>query len=194
MVNRCHLLVVWDRHDDGYQLAQNFLASCWEPGADRFAANGDPIPVGIGQVADVAERALRHKGLVRAPHSTQKDIGFFAKGVCTNRGEVLKKNLISGFDIYGNVTQDALKNPKSEFTDLPDVRSFDSIGTRASYHTIEAETGEEGVQLARERRPALGLSACRWLRARDLTRDSWSPSVNSAGDSKSRLSPFRKIC
>ena len=49
------------------------------------------------------------------------------------------------------------------------------------YHTIEAETGEEGVQLARERRPALilmdiqlpgmsGIEAFRELRADPTTR------------------------
>src|SRR5262250_650745 len=49
------------------------------------------------------------------------------------------------------------------------------------YHTIETETGEEGVQLARERRPALilmdiqlpgmnGIEALRELRADSTTR------------------------
>ncbi|MEX2223224.1 MAG: hypothetical protein WEG40_15645 [Candidatus Rokuibacteriota bacterium] len=154
-VNRCHLLIVWERNDDGYELAKQFLASCWAPGADRFASNGDPVPVGIGQVADVAERALRHKGLVLAPHSTQKDIGFFAKGVCTNRAEVIKKNLIVGFDVFGNAGHDVLSNPKSEFTDLPvawfisgDVRSFDSVGTRTSYLKLGAEPSLEGLRQA----------------------------------------------
>jgi DNA repair exonuclease SbcCD ATPase subunit len=154
-VNRCHIVVVWDRDDEGYRLAQQFLASCWDPGADRFASNGDPVPVGRGQVADVAERALLHKGLVLAPHCTQKDIGFFAKGVCTNRAEVIKKNLIAGFDVYGNVAQDVLKNPNSEFTQLPvawfisgDVRSFDSVGVRASYLKLGAEPTLEGLRQA----------------------------------------------
>jgi len=154
-VNRCHLLIVWERNDDGYELAKQFLASCWAPGADRFASHGDPVPVGIGQVADVAERALRHKGLVLAPHSTQKDIGFFAKGVCTNRAEVIKKNLIVGFDVFGNTGHDVLSNPKSEFIDLPvawfisgDVRSFDSVGTRTSYLKLGAEPSLEGLRQA----------------------------------------------
>jgi hypothetical protein len=154
-VNRCHLLIVWERDDEGYQLAHQFLASCWHPGADRFASNGDPLPVGIGQVADVAERAIRHKGLVLAPHSTQKDIGFFAKGVCTNRAEVIRKKLIAGFDVYGNTAQDVLKNPKSEFTELPaawflsgDVRSVESLGTRPCYLKLGADPTLEGLRQA----------------------------------------------
>jgi ABC-type lipoprotein export system ATPase subunit len=154
-INRCHLLVIWDRNDDGFELAKQFISSCWAPGTDRFASNGDPLPVGIGQVADVAERAFRHKGLVLAPHSTQKDIGFFAKGVCTNRGEVIKKNLLAGFDVYGNPAHDVLTNPNSEFTDLPvawfisgDVRSFESVGTRTCYLKLGAEPSLEGLRQA----------------------------------------------
>src|SRR5437879_7379215 len=87
------------------------------------------------------------------PHSTQKDIGFFAKGVCTNRAEVIKKNLIAGFDIYGNASQDVLTNPRSEFTELPiawfisgDVRSFDSVASRASYFKLGSEPSLEGLR------------------------------------------------
>ena len=153
-INRCHLLIVWERSDEGYGLAQQFLVSCWDPGADRFAANGDPVPVGIGQVADVAERAVRHKGLVFAPHSTQKDIGFFARGV-SNRAEVIKKNLITGFDIYGNTGLGVLKSPQSEFSDLPvpwfisgDLRTFDEVGCRASYLKLGAMPTLEGLRQA----------------------------------------------
>ena len=118
-INRCHLLMVWDRSEEGFSLAEQFLATCWAPGAERFAANGDPVPVGTGQVADVAERAIRHKALVYTPHATLKDIGFFAKGVCTNRAEVIKKNLIAGFDVYGNSGLGVLKSPQSDFSTLP---------------------------------------------------------------------------
>ena len=82
-VNRYHLLVLWESDEEGYRLAEQFLSSCWDPGKSPFDNGGDPIPVGIGQVADVAERAIDHKGLVFAPHSTLKGLGFFARGVCT---------------------------------------------------------------------------------------------------------------
>lgn len=114
-INRCHLLVVWDRTDEGYELAQQFLGTCWDPGADRFKPNGDPLPVTEGQVANVADRADRHHGIVLAPHSTQKNIGFFGKGVCTNRGEVIKRKLIAGFDVYGNTQHEVLRPQERVF-------------------------------------------------------------------------------
>lgn len=154
-VNRCHLLVVWDRTVEGFNLANQFLASCWAPGAPRFKENGDPLPVTEGQVLNVAQRAVRHKGLVLAPHSTQRAIGFFANGVCTNRSEVIRKNVIAGFDIHGNVAADVLKNPASEFSDLPvawfisgDTRSFEDVGRRACYLKLGAEPSLEGLRQA----------------------------------------------
>jgi hypothetical protein len=111
--------------------------------------------VSKGQVADVAENALLHKGLVYAPHSTQKDIGFFAKGVCTNRVEVIRKNLIAGFDIYGNPSLGVLTSPQSESLNSPvpwfssgDVRTFDDVGRRASYLKLDAEPTLEGLRQA----------------------------------------------
>jgi ABC-type lipoprotein export system ATPase subunit len=154
-INRCHLLIVWERTEEGYSLAQQFLASCWDPGAGRFKPNGDPLPVSKGQVADVAKRALFHKGLVLAPHSTQKDIGFFASGVCTNRADVIKKNLIAGFDVYGNAGLGVLKSPQADFSELPvpwfisgDVRTFDDIAKRASFMKLGAEPSMEGLRQA----------------------------------------------
>ena len=103
----------------------------------------------------VSERAARHKGIVLAPHSTQKDIGFFYKGVCTNRDEVVRKNLIAGFDVFGNSKHDVLTNPQSEFSELPvpwfisgDTRAFDDIGKRACYLKLGAEPTLEGLRQA----------------------------------------------
>ena len=154
-VNRCHLLIVWDRTDKGHQLAETFLDTCWKPGTKRFEANGDARPVAIGQVADVAERAADHLGLVLAPHSTQKNIGFFFKGVCTNRREVIDRRLIAGFDVHGNPKQDVLTNPQGEFSQLPvpwfisgDTRTFDEIGQRACYLKLGHEPTLEGLRQA----------------------------------------------
>jgi ABC-type lipoprotein export system ATPase subunit len=154
-INRCHLVLVWDRTEEDLSLAEQFLATCWAPGAARFAGNGDPLPVGIGQVADVAERAIRHKALVFTPHATQKDIGFFAKGVCTNRDEVIKKNLIAGFDVYGNPGLGVLKSPQIDFSTLPvpwfisgDVRKFEDVGLRATFLKLGAVPTLEGLRQA----------------------------------------------
>jgi energy-coupling factor transporter ATP-binding protein EcfA2 len=154
-INRCHLLILWDRTDQGFDLAQQFLSSCWHPGESRFEIDGNPRPVSIGQVSDVAERAIRHKGLVLAPHATRQNIGFFASGVCTNRSDVIRKNLIAGFDIFGNPHHDVLRNPKNEFTEFPvpwfisgDTRSFDEIAERACYIKLGTEPNLEGFRQA----------------------------------------------
>ena len=101
------------------------------------------------------ERAIRHKALVFTPHATQKDIGFFAKGVCTNRAEVIKKNLIAGFDVYGNAGLGVLKSPQSDFSTLPvpwfisgDVRKFEDVGLRATFLKLGAVPTVEGLRQA----------------------------------------------
>jgi ABC-type cobalamin/Fe3+-siderophores transport system ATPase subunit len=154
-VNRCHLLAVWDRTDQGYTLAQQFLSSLWSPGEEPFEANGDPRPVGHGQVLELAMRATDHKALVLAPHSTMRDIGLFASGVCTNRKDVVRSGLIAGFDVYGNKAADVLRNPAAEFGDIPprwfvsgDVRSFADVGKRAVYLKLGETPTLEGLRQA----------------------------------------------
>lgn len=154
-VNGCHLLVIWGREEEGFRLAQQFLDTCWDPGAARFADNGDPLPVGRGQVRDVVETARRHKALVLAPHSTARRIGIFASGVCRNRAEVVKTGLVSGFDVVGVRGADVLVNPRSEFGNVAppwfitgDVRALDEAGERAVYLKLGAEPTLEGLRQA----------------------------------------------
>ncbi|PIE24044.1 MAG: hypothetical protein CSA62_04355 [Planctomycetota bacterium] len=154
-VNRCHLLVIWDPTDDGFQLAKDFLSTCWEPGASRYARNGDPNPVTKGQVLDVALRALEHRGIVLAPHSTSKDMGFFGKGICTNRTKVIRKQVIAGFDVVGNKRHQVLRSPATDFGEQPtswfvsgDTRSFESVGERACYFKMGPTPDLEGLRQA----------------------------------------------
>jgi len=154
-VNRCHLLAIWDRTDQGYALAQQFLTTLWTPGEEPFLPNGDPRPVGNGQVIELAQRVLDHKGLVIAPHATAKNIGFFASGVCTNRAEVIKAGVLSAFDVWGNSSADVLSNPASDFGEsMPtwlisgDVRAMEDIGARAVYLKLGAEPSLEGLRQA----------------------------------------------
>lgn len=153
--NRCHLLAIWDRDDAGYMMAQRFLTTLWKPGEQPFEQNGDPRPVGQGQVIELAQRAIEHKALVFAPHSTTKDIGFFAKGVCTNRRDVIQAGLIAGYDVWGHRSADVLKNPSAEFGDrVPawfmsgDVRQFADIGSRATYLKLGEVPTLEGIRQA----------------------------------------------
>lgn len=154
-VNRCHLLALWDRTDQGYSLARQFLTTLWSPGEERFEKNGDPRPVGHGQVMELAKRAMDHKALVLAPHSTMKDMGLFASGVCTNRKDVVRSGHVIGFDVYGHRSADVLKNPAAEFGDIPprwfisgDVRSFDDVGKRAVFLKLGATPTLEGIRQA----------------------------------------------
>lgn len=155
-VNRCHLLAIWDRTEQGFQLAEQFLTTLWKPGEERFAANGDPRPVGHGQVMELAQRASGdYRALVLAPHSTAKDIGMFASGVCTNRADVIASGHVAGYDVWGNRSADVLKNPASDFGQrVPtwfisgDVRKLDDIGVRATYLKLGETPTLEGIRQA----------------------------------------------
>jgi energy-coupling factor transporter ATP-binding protein EcfA2 len=155
-VNRCHLLTIWERTDQGFDLARQFLARLWDPGASPFEANGDPRAVSKGAVRDWVETASREfKALVFAPHATMKDIGFLAKGVCTNRKDVIETGLIAGFDVWGNTRADVLGNPATDFTSARpswfisgDVRSFDDVGKRATYLKLGSTPTLEALRQA----------------------------------------------
>jgi ABC-type lipoprotein export system ATPase subunit len=154
-VNKCHLLAIWDRTDEGHGLANQFLTTLWKPGDPRFESHGDPRPVARGQVLELAQAAIEHKALVLAPHSTLKDIGLFASGVCTNRRDVVRSGLIAGYDVWGNRLADILKNPASDFGDQSpswfisgDVRRFEDIGKRAVYLKLGDQPTLEGLRQA----------------------------------------------
>lgn len=154
-VNRCHLLAIWDRTDLGFEMAQQFLTTLWKPGEDPFMQNGDPRPVGNGQVIELAERVREHKGIVIAPHATAKNIGFFGSGVCTNRAEVIQAGVISAYDVWGNSSADVLGNPASDFGELTptwiisgDTRSLDDAAHRAVYLKLGKNPTLEGIRQA----------------------------------------------
>ena len=154
-VNGCHLIVLWDRSDTGYGLAQQFLQTLWAPGESPFHDNGDPKLVASGQVLEVAVRASEHRALVLAPHATAKNMGLFAKSVCRNHVEVAQSGYVLGFDVWGNKGADVLSNPKSVFGSIPppwflsgDVRSFHQIGQRTTYLKFSPEPTLEGIRQA----------------------------------------------
>ena len=154
-VNGCHLLLLWDRSQEGYELAQRFLQTLWPPGELPFYENGDPKPVALGQVLEVAGRAAEHRALVLAPHTTAKGIGIFAKGVCRNHVEVAQSGFVLGFDVMGDKQADVLKNPKAVFGNVPpswfisgDVRSLDQVGRRTMYLKLSPAPTLEGIRQA----------------------------------------------
>jgi len=154
-VNKCHLIVIWDCTTDGYDMAQQFLASRFKGGAPRFNAAGEPNPIESGSPLDVARDAIEHRGLVLAPHSTAKQIGLFGKNVCNVSAQVAQSSLVTGFDVVGAPTADVLSNPRSEFGDeIPvwfisgDVRSLESVGKRAVYLKMSERPTLESIRQA----------------------------------------------
>jgi hypothetical protein len=69
-----------DRYSVDPELQVDFALRLGSPttgssrGAEAFAANGDPKPVTRGQVLELAEGVVEHKGLVFAPHATRAAI------------------------------------------------------------------------------------------------------------------------
>jgi chromosome segregation protein len=153
-VNGCHLLAIWDSNPSGYEMAKRFLVHLFGPGEQLFK-NGAPRPVTKGQVKEWAQRAAEHGALVFAPHSTKKDMGLFAAGVCRNADEIAQGDLIHGFDVSGAPTADVLVNPRSKFGGRRprwfisgDVRSLAAIGTRAVYLKLGSSPSLEGIRQA----------------------------------------------
>jgi DNA repair ATPase RecN len=139
-VNKCHLLIIWDRTNEGYQLAQRYLNSRFKAGDPKFLDTGHPIPVESGSPLDNARNAAELHGLVFAPHSTAKNIGLFGTNVCNTSSQVAQSGLLAGFDVVGSTSADVLKNPRTEFGDRTpvwfisgDVRALDEVGKRAVY-------------------------------------------------------------
>lgn len=154
-VNGCHLMAIWDRTDEGYELAKRFLAALWRPSEKRFKANGEARPVTRAGVLELADDATQHGALIVAPHATAKGMGIFASKVCSNSSEVAQSGVVVGFDVCGNTGADVLVNPRSEFGDVPprwfisgDVRSLDDIGSRAVYLKLGETPTLEGLRQA----------------------------------------------
>lgn len=154
-VQGCHLLAIWDRTEDGYRMAQQFVNSLWEPGATPFQSFGEPRPVTKAGVIEVATEAIEHRALVLAPDCTAKGMGLFGPKVCRNSSEVAQSGTIAGFDVFGNPRADVLSNPRAEFGDIEprwfasgDVRSLDDVGERAVYLKLGAEPTLEGIRQA----------------------------------------------
>lgn len=98
---------------------------------------------------------VQHGGLVFAPHATSKNIGLFAKGVCSNSPDIAKSDFLTGFDFKGNKSADVLKNPRSQFGDVQpswfisgDTRSLEEVGKWATYLKLGATPTLEGLRQA----------------------------------------------
>jgi len=154
-VNGCHLLAVWECNQNGYEMAQRFLVHLFGPGEPLFNKDGAPRPVTKGQVKEWAQRAAEHGALVFAPHSTKKDMGLFAAGVCRNADEIAQSDLIRGFDVSGAPNADVLINPRSKFGSRRpgwfisgDVRSLEAVGNRAVFLKLGSSPSLEGIRQA----------------------------------------------
>ncbi|MGP0100073.1 MAG: AAA family ATPase [Solirubrobacteraceae bacterium] len=154
-VNKCHLLALWDRTDEGFSLAQRFLDGLFDPGVSPIDSGRRPRPLSSGSVLDWARSARDCQGLVLAPHATAKRIGLFASNVCNVSSEVAQSGLVLAFDVFGSGGADVLINPAAEFGDLEpawiisgDVRSLDEVGSRAVFLKVGAEPTLESLRQA----------------------------------------------
>lgn len=155
-VNKCHLLAVWDRTEQGFQIAQQFLTTLFPPGTRPLTAAREPLPVTSGSPLDLARRAAReYQALVFAPHATAKTNGLFGKNVCNISDQVAQGGDLMGFDVWGNAGNDVLRNPRSQFGDIKpawfvsgDVRSLEDVGQRVVYLKIDANPTLESLRQA----------------------------------------------
>ena len=153
-VNGCHLLAIWEASAAGHRLGQQFLATLWRPGESAFDLSGHPRVVSEG-VPQVARRAIEHRALVLAPHSTAPRIGLFGPSVCRNSDEVAQSGLVAGFDVFGNAQADVLTNPRRQFGQVRptwfisgDTRRWEGVGERAVYLKMGDQPTLEGLRQA----------------------------------------------
>lgn len=140
-VNKCHMMAIWDRTERGHKLGQQFLASLFDPGVDPLTDKRDPLPTTKGSPLELAQRASQeYEALVFAPHATKDGIGLFGKGVCNTSSQVARSGYVAAFDVWGSAQSEVLRNPRSEFGDVPpawfisgDVRSLEDVGKRAVF-------------------------------------------------------------
>ncbi len=152
-VNRCHLIVLWEADKPGYAMAERFVSTLFKPGISPYL-NGAPRSL-TKSIEAVLEDVRSHRGLVLAPHATARDIGIFGPKVCSNSSELTQGDLIAAFDVFGNPGADVLVNPAAEFQLEPprwflsgDVRSWESVGTRAVWLKLGARPTLEGLRQA----------------------------------------------
>jgi hypothetical protein len=55
-INRCHLLMVWDRTEEGFSLAEQFLATCWAQALRQNAAAVTALGVAPAVATKLIER------------------------------------------------------------------------------------------------------------------------------------------
>ena len=154
-VNKCHLLAIWDRTEEGFHLARRFLEGLFAAGVKPLGPDRQPERVLDGSPQTLAEKATALKGLVLAPHSTAKSIGLFGKDVCNTSDQVAQSGYVLGFDVVGGSGADVLTNPRSQFRDIQpswfqsgDVRSLEDVGKRATYFKTGPEPTLESLRQA----------------------------------------------
>lgn len=154
-VNKCHLLAIWERDEEGFHLARRFLEGLFAAGVKPLSADRQPERVLDGSPQTLAEKATSLMGLVLAPHSTAKSIGLFGRDVCNTSDQVAQSGYVLGFDVVGSSGADVLSNPRRQFGDIQpswfqsgDVRSLEDVGTRVTYFKTGPEPTLESLRQA----------------------------------------------
>lgn len=151
--NGCHLILIWDRTDTGYETARRHLEGLYPAHVERRVGN-EFRPVNEHPEA-VARAAVETGAIVVAPHATKKKMGAFASGVVSNVGDLVASNLVSAWDVHGDPRNGILTGPRLHFGDrVPawictgDTRSCDDAGQRAVWLKTDSPPTLNGLRHA----------------------------------------------
>ncbi|MGH3631654.1 MAG: PHP domain-containing protein, partial [Sciscionella sp.] len=154
-VTKCHVVMIWDCNEGGYERAEYYLGSLFGPGQKLLNPDQSPRAIEKGSVLDQAENAHKTGALVFAAHATHTSMGLFGHGVCNISSSVAKSEFILGFDVWGSPGCDVLSNPRTEFGDrrpawfmAGDTRSLDTVGRRATYLKVCEQPSLESLRQA----------------------------------------------
>lgn len=149
----CHLILLWDRNEDGYETAQRHLAGIYPANVPR--RKGTEFRPLDRSPHQVAREAVDIGALVIAPHSTKNGMGAFASKVVTNVGDLVASGHVSAWDVHGNRSNGVLHGPQQYFGDRTpawictgDTRSLAAAGQRSIFLKMDQPPSLNGLRHA----------------------------------------------
>lgn len=151
--SRCHLILLWDRTDAGYETAQRHLAGLYPANVPlRRGTEFRPLEKSPHQVA---REAVETGALVIAPHSTKRGMGAFAGKVVTNVGDLVASGNVSAWDVHGSKQNGVLAAPRQYFGERTpawictgDTRSLATAGQRSIWLKMDQPPTLNGLRHA----------------------------------------------
>lgn len=151
--SRCHLILLWDGTEAGYETAQRHLAGLYP--ANVSVRKGTEFRPLEDSPHKVAREAVETGALVIAPHSTKNGMGAFAGQVVTNVGDLVASGHVSAWDVHGSKTNGVLHGPQQYFGDRTpawictgDTRSLATAGQRSIWLKMDQPPSLNGLRHA----------------------------------------------